>query len=261
MKTRVLSALILAPLLLIIYFGGITLLVGCILISMVSLREFYKGFNKVNIKPSYFIGYLGILTLYAFSIFINEPKYYMLWFFAVVLGSLIYLFKDAEMKLEDAMSTLTGIIYIVYFLFHVVLIDKIPGYSQFVWVVLIIAFGTDTMAYFSGYLFGKHKLCPSISPKKTVEGAIGGTLSSIIFCGIFGYFFTDGLLVHCLVLGFIGSIFAQLGDLTASIFKRKMGIKDYGNLIPGHGGMLDRFDSVLFTAPVVYYYLNILILK
>jgi phosphatidate cytidylyltransferase len=115
------------------------------------------------------------------------------------------------------------------------------------------------MAYFSGFLFGKNKLCPKISPKKTIEGAVGGTIGSIVLSGIFGYFVMPEMLVHCLVIGLLGSIVAQFGDLTASIFKRKMGIKDYGNLIPGHGGILDRFDSVLFTGPIIYYYIVLVI--
>jgi len=92
-----------------------------------------------------------------------------------------------------------------------------------------------------------------------VEGSIGGLIGSVILCGAFGYFFTCGLLYDCLILGALGGVLSQLGDLTASIFKRKMGIKDFGNLIPGHGGVLDRFDSVLFTAPMVYYYVTIII--
>lgn len=105
---------------------------------------------------------------------------------------------------------------------------------------------------------GKHKLCPVISPKKTWEGAIGGILGSMILCLVFGLIFMRHAIVICLIVGFLGSIISMFGDLTASIFKRKMGIKDYGNLIPGHGGILDRFDSILFTAPLVYYVVNIL---
>jgi phosphatidate cytidylyltransferase len=115
------------------------------------------------------------------------------------------------------------------------------------------------MAFFTGSLIGRHKLCPAISPKKTVEGAVGGFVGSVLLCGAFGYLLMPALLASCLILGAIGGVAAQLGDLTASVFKRGLGIKDYGNLIPGHGGILDRFDSVLFTAPVVYYYAALVI--
>jgi phosphatidate cytidylyltransferase len=110
---------------------------------------------------------------------------------------------------------------------------------------------TDTFAYFSGYLFGKHKLIPNVSPKKTIEGSIGGILGSTICCLIFGYIFKLDMALM-IVMGIIGSIIAQIGDLFASSIKRYVGIKDYGNLIPGHGGVLDRFDSVILVAPFVY---------
>ena len=132
--------------------------------------------------------------------------------------------------------------------------DQTGEYRLLVWLVIFSAFGSDIFAYFTGFLLGRHKLCPAISPKKTVEGAIGGVLGSVLICGIFGWVVIPGIAVHCLIIGALGAVFSQLGDLTASIFKRKMGIKDYGNLIPGHGGVMDRIDSILFTAPLVYYY-------
>lgn len=260
MKTRVLSGLLLAPLLIIIVLGDWVLLIGGMLIGIFGVREFYNGFQNIGIKPSYLIGYGSVIFLYAITIFALPVQFYMLWFFAVILSSLLYMFNIEKKELSDAMATLTGVIYVVFLSYHIELIDQIPLYHTLLWLVILTAFGTDIMAYFSGYLFGKNKLCPKISPKKTVEGAIGGAIGSIIFCGLFGYIFVNELFFHCIIIGFIGSVAAQFGDLTASIFKRKMGIKDYGNLIPGHGGILDRFDSVLFTAPVVYYYI-IFILK
>ena len=151
------------------------------------------------------------------------------------------------------------------------MIDRTEIYSGMVWLVLLSAFCTDIFAYFTGVFLGKHKLCPNLSPKKTIEGAIGGTVGSIVCCGLFGKFLIPvvsgvysaampDMTVHCLIIGFIGAIMAQCGDLTASAYKRKMGIKDYGTLIPGHGGIMDRFDSVLFTAPVVYYYIVLVLM-
>ena len=165
---------------------------------------------------------------------------------------MVYGFSVNERKLADMTSTLLGIMYVVFFSYHIVLIDQ-SQHRILIWLVFLTAFGTDIMAYFTGMAFGKHKLCPNLSPKKSVEGAVGGVIGSVVFCGIFGYFALPDAFVMTLVIGFLGSIFAQLGDLSASAFKRQMGIKDYGNLIPGHGGILDRFDSVLFTAPLVYY--------
>ena len=259
MKTRVLSGLIMAPLLAILYFGGYILFAACFLIGIMAVREFYNGFHAMDIKPNYGIAVIAAIALYAIDIFTDDPQWYMLWFFAVVLASLLYLFNIEHRKLEDAMATITGIVYVVFFSFHVTLVEQ-TEYGILIWLVVLTAFGTDIMAYFSGFLFGKHKLCPKISPKKTIEGSIGGTLGSVILSGLFGYFFAPEVLVHCLVIGVLGGIVSQFGDLTASIFKRKMGIKDYGNLIPGHGGILDRFDSVLFTGPMVYYYIVLVIM-
>ena len=271
MKTRVLSGLIMAPLLVILIIGGYVLYAGCFCIGVMAVYEFYKGFKAMDIHACYPIAVCAAVALYAVGLWQHhlvmaggeqDPFWYMLWFFAVVLASLLYLFKIEERKLEDALATITGIFYIVFFSYHIGLIammglEEGSMIKNLVWLVVITAFGTDIMAYFTGYALGKHKLCPKISPKKTIEGSVGGTLGSIILCGIFGFFFARPLLVHCLIIGLLGGVISQFGDLTASVFKRKMGIKDYGNLIPGHGGILDRFDSVLFTGPLVYYYICI----
>ena len=157
----------------------------------------------------------------------------MLWFFGTVLVSLLYLFNIEHRKLEDAMATITGIFYVVFFSFHVTLVDQAVPYSTMVWLIVITAFGTDIMAYFSGYLLGKHKLCPKISPKKTIEGSIGGILGSVILSGLFGWFFMPEMLMHCLVIGVLGGIVSQFGDLTASIFKRKDGHQGLRTSDPG----------------------------
>ena len=267
MKTRVLSGLIMAPLLVILIIGGYVLYAGCFLIGVMAVYEFFKGFRAMDIHPCFPIAVGASIALYGIGLLVelssdgmalNQALWYMPWFFAVVLASLLYLFKIEERKLEDGLATITGVFYIVFFCYHIAMISTWGPMDYLVWLVVITAFGTDIMAYFTGYALGKHKLCPKISPKKTIEGSVGGTLGSIILCGLFGFFFAKPLLVHCLIVGLLGGIISQFGDLTASIFKRKMGIKDYGNLIPGHGGILDRFDSVLFTGPLVYYYFSIL---
>ena len=133
-----------------------------------------------------------------------------------------------------------------------------------IFAALISAFLTDTGAYFSGYFFGKHKLIPEVSPKKTVEGAIGAVFAAMGATVIFAYcidVFIESITVNYIVLAvyaFVGSICAMFGDLVASLIKRSFGVKDFGNLIPGHGGILDRFDSVLFVAPLMYYFMQYL---
>ena len=245
----------------VVYLGGYLLMGFCLLVGLIGLVEFYNAFEKIGLKASKVFGIFGLLALYIINLM---TLYYMgdrsqegmlLWFFLVVIGSLLYLFVHFETrKPEEAFLTGFGLFYVGYFSFHIILIDQTP-YSILIWLVVLTAFGTDIFAYFTGYLFGKHKLCPSISPKKTKEGALGGVFGSVILSLAFILIVQPDLLIHGLVIGVLGSIISQFGDLTASIIKRKIGIKDYGNLIPGHGGVLDRFDSVLFTAPFVYYYI------
>lgn len=262
MKTRILSGLVMVPLLAILYFGGPVLMAACLVVAVVGVKEFFNGFHALDIKPCYPIAVASALALYGLNFFAGaNDGVHMAWLFASVLACLLYLFKIDERKLEDAMATITGIVYVVFFSYHVMLVDQTgPETSKLIWLVVLSAFGTDICAYFVGVTVGKHRLCPKISPKKSIEGSIGGILGSVILCGVFGHFVVPQLFVHCMIIGALGGVVSQFGDLTASIFKRKMGIKDYGNLIPGHGGILDRFDSVLFTAPLVFYYITLVIL-
>ena len=268
MKTRILAGLAMLPLLLIVYFGGWVLWAACLVIGVMAVYEFYKGFKALDVKPSFPIGAAGAVLLYIINLVACggsldgeiEYRWFMVWFFICVTASLLYLFKIEERRLEDGLATLAGLFYVVFFSFHITLIDQTDEYSILVWLVFITAFGTDIFAYFAGVTLGKHKLCPKISPKKSIEGSIGGILGSVILSGAFSMIFAEDMLIHCMIIGILGGIISQFGDLTASIFKRKMGIKDYGNLIPGHGGIMDRFDSVLFTGPMVYYYIILVVM-
>lgn len=275
MKTRIISGLVMAPLLILVVIGG-----GCItflgfLIALMGIHEFFNGFRTMGFRPSYPAAAVSVGLLYGihlgwsyFCDSLPEGSVYLFWLFFSVLLSLLMLFRIEERRLEDAMITITGIVYIGFFSYHAVLTESVfgnAGSGQMtaspVWLILITAFCTDIFAYFTGYFLGKHKLCPVISPKKTIEGSVGGILGSILFCLLFGWLApvsgVDALWMYA-VIGAAGGVVSQFGDLTASIFKRKMGIKDYGTLIPGHGGIMDRFDSVLFTAPMVYYVLYLL---
>ena len=126
------------------------------------------------------------------------------------------------------------------------------GNTNDIWLIYIISWGTDTFAYLVGVLFGKHKLCPNISPKKTIEGAIGGILGSVILLNIFNIYIFKYNPIFINLVAIFSSIIAQIGDLFASKIKREANIKDFGNLISGHGGVLDRFDSIVFLTPVIY---------
>lgn len=255
MKTRIISGIVMVPLLLIIYFGGIPLLAAAALIAYVGVTEFYNGFENMGVHPSKPIAYVMITILYAGHLFLGvNHTFLMAWVILSMMVSMIYGWKITERKPYDAVATLTALVYIVLFSYHIVIIDNTP-YPMMTWLVVIAAFGSDIMAYFTGYFLGKHKMAPNLSPKKTIEGAVGGVVGSAVLCGIFGYFFYPTMMVHCMIIGVLGGMVAEAGDLTASMFKRGMGIKDYGHLIPGHGGIMDRFDSVIFVAPAVCYYI------
>ena len=141
MKTRILSGLIMVPLLAVLYFGDYVLLAACLLIGVMAVREFYKGFEALEVKPCYTVAYAAVLGLYAINIFTKDYHWYMVWFFGCVLASLLYLFRIEERKLEDALATITGIFYIVFFSYHVLLVDQTGPYSILVWLIVLTAFG------------------------------------------------------------------------------------------------------------------------
>ena len=264
MKTRIISGLIMAPLLIVLYLGGWFLWAAALLIAIMGLQEFYKGWNNLDVHPSKEIGYIMTVLLFVTAIpfggsegrtvpqFYENMVFICIWMFIAVAAGMIYGWKIDKRGTYDALATVTGLVYIPFFTYHMVLIDM-TEYSLFIWIVVIAAFGSDIFAYFTGYFLGKHKMAPNLSPKKTIEGAVGGLIGSSLLSGLFGYIFMRDMALVCLVPGLVGGAAGMAGDLTASMFKRKMGIKDYGTLIPGHGGIMDRFDSVIFVAPVVYY--------
>lgn len=255
MKTRVISSLFMIPFVLVLFLGGKVLLAACVILTAVAMHEFFSGFKQMGVNPVPAVAYASLVALYAINLFADKAENYMAWAFMSVVACLLTLFDIEKRELQDALSTLAGIFYVQYFAFHIVKVEQTGEFKILLWLVFITAFGTDITAYFSGYFLGRHKLCEKISPKKTIEGSIGGIIGSVLLSALFAYFFAGEYMIHAVALGVLGGIVSQFGDLSASIFKRKMGIKDYGNLIPGHGGVLDRIDSVLFTAPMVYYYI------
>ena len=272
MKTRIISGLVMAPLLVVLYLGGWWLWAAALLIAVMGLQEFYKGWDNIDVHPSATIGYIMTVLLFvtAVPLSIGEkgavPQFYenmmviCIWLFLAVATGLIYGWKIDKRGPYDAIATVTGLVYIPFFTYHMILIDM-TEYRLFIWIVVIAAFGSDIFAYFTGYFLGKHKMAPVLSPKKTIEGAVGGLIGSSLLAWVFGLIFMKNIALVCLVLGLVGGAAGMAGDLTASAFKRKMGIKDYGNLIPGHGGILDRFDSVLFVAPYLYFYIALVLPK
>ena len=258
MKVRIISALLLLPVFFfVIIYGGLITRLAVIAITLISLYEFTGAFNKSGIKPTNF-------TLYILSILVMGPNWANLWnilpvalFVLVFMESILLVFN--KRKIEDISVSALSFIYITVALSSIIVIRN--NNFEYIWYIFIFAWATDTFAYFVGLTFGKNKLIPSVSPKKTVEGAIGGIFGSVLISSLYAYFVHPENILIIIIASILGSVISQMGDLFASSFKRKLGIKDYGNLIPGHGGMLDRIDSIIFTAPFTYifvYLVNVL---
>lgn len=253
MLTRIISGLILLPVLLfVISKGGVYIYMGGMLFSLIGLFEYFRAFKQNAYKPLEITSYILTITLYSMMSLTTLTYSHIVlnMIYVLVAVGALYIINQ-RIRVEDLMVTLLGFIYIPVFLSHINLLSNMG--SIYIWLVFIFAWISDTFAYFTGVFFGKHKLIPRISPKKTIEGSVGGILGTVLVTVAFAMFFKEENPIYFVPLAIVGSTVSQLGDLFASAIKREFNIKDYGNLIPGHGGVLDRFDSILFTAPLTYY--------
>lgn len=277
MNKRYLGALILTPLIVFLFLGGIYLKILMLILSLLAMGEFYKIVKEKNINTINILGYLLCIIYYILMNNNLEFKYIMLLLtFSLIIMFCIPVF-NTKYNFIDISITMLGFIYISIFFSFIVLINiktfnfngnNILVGKYLVWLVPLSSWICDTTAYYGGRYLGKNKLCPKVSPKKTVEGSITGLLGSILSCTIFGILinrYAAGMnlininIYNYAFIGLLCGIFSQLGDLTASSIKRYVGVKDYSQLIPGHGGILDRFDSILFSAAIVYYYVSFIL--
>lgn len=256
MLVRVISSVILLPLFIAaILINGIILKLTLTVVSAIGMYEFYRAFSE-NIKPVHCIGFLFAFVYIFFVEYLFSHVLIMIYaftFFLLVL-LLLLVFLHPKVNIVDCMVTLFGFFYVCVLISNIFIARNYFDGAWIVWLILICAWSTDTGAYFAGVKFGKHKLTPVLSPNKTVEGAVGGVLFTCLLAFIYGVIAFKGFdkdVVFCVATGAVGAVFAQFGDLAASAIKRYTGIKDFGSVMPGHGGVLDRFDSVLFTAPVI----------
>lgn len=259
MKIRIISGLLGLPIsIFILYLGGIYLKITLLLISLIGMMEFYKALSKKNLKIHY-IGYIFNIIFYL-TLGYSKNNTVMILLFIFIISLFIYLIIfNSKVSISDVLVTFFGFVYVGMLISSVFLVRELSLGVYYVLLMFICSWGCDTFAYFIGVKFGKHKLIPNLSPKKTIEGSIGGIIGStvitfITFQTIFKFeeIQNSELIYKFVFFGFICSIFSQFGDLSASSIKRYANIKDYGNLIPGHGGVLDRFDSVLFVSGIVY---------
>ena len=171
---------------------------------------------------------------------------------ALVLLMFVYVFTFPKYHAEQIMAAMFGIIYVGVMLSFIYQTRCLDGGAYHVWLIFISSWGCDTCAYWVGIMMGKHKMTPELSPKKMKEGAVGGILGAALLGAIYGAVTGGTVWAYALICA-VGGMISMIGDLSASAIKRNQGIKDYGDLIPGHGGILDRFDSVIFTAPNIYF--------
>jgi phosphatidate cytidylyltransferase len=257
--TRLRSSIMVITITLLVVIGGGNVLFGTLfIVSLIGMMELYRVV-KVNRALPGMVGYTACM-IYYFLLYFHMKQYQMLLFIAFVMMLLfVSVFQFKEYKMEQIAITFFGLFYVGIMLSYIYQVRMLENGALLVWLIFISSWGSDTCAYCVGIKMGKHKITPKLSPKKTLEGCIGGVLGA----GLIGFLYaavfmkdignvTNPQLVFALICA-ASSVISQIGDLAASAIKREYDIKDYGTLIPGHGGILDRFDSVLFTAPIVYF--------
>lgn len=254
---RILSAIILIPIALLIIFKG-NISIFFFVISVICIGSLSEYLNIIGTKSlvDKILSYCFALSI--LFIFIFYEKYLALilaGYFCVFLLYLLFKYKTNDF-INRAGSNLLGIIYFPIFLGFTLKISLFKNGNLWIFMLLLVNWLTDSFAYFVGVNFGKHKLS-EISPKKSIEGLLGGITGGILGALLINYFFikSDKWAVIAM-LGFFGSIVGQLGDLFESGIKRSAGVKDSGTIIPGHGGFMDRFDSLYFTGPLFYFFIN-----
>lgn len=251
------------------WFGGWSFFVLVTALALFSLNEFYGLMNKKGYRPSYPIGFLVTLFFMWFTMYTVRHPHWEPFATGILTTAIIITFaggiflRKAQNSTVNASITLLGILYIGWMFSFLTLIREMnpPGaifwqnHGAYLFFLMTSIWACDTTAYLVGTIFGKVKLSPYISPKKTVEGAVAGLAIGITAAYIFGYF-TEMNMLHKIMLGAIIGFIGQISDLVESLIKRDAGVKDSSTIIPGHGGVLDRMDSFILTAPIMYYYIS-----
>ena len=258
MRTRVLTAVILLPLLLLIVLWAPKIFTAILFCAMVSVGAWELLFGTGYLQQKRLVVYSVVMaalvslnSYFAFdAIWISAVT---LLFWVLIFAEIMY--SNMQLLFEKVFLCFAAGMLVPYLLTALVRIHVGESGRWFILIPFVLAFLSDTGAYFVGRTLGKHKLAPLISPKKTVEGVFGGVLGAVIgmvaYCAVLNIFFDFQVnYLYALIYGVIGSVAAVFGDLCFSVIKRQTGIKDYGKIFPGHGGILDRFDSMIVVAPL-----------
>ncbi|MFR5602374.1 MAG: phosphatidate cytidylyltransferase [Lachnospiraceae bacterium] len=262
--TRLISGVILVLIaLFVVGSGGSILFAVTGIISLIGLFELYRVM-KIERHPLGMIGYGAAIAYYGLVWFDRTDLILLLAIVTLMAMMTLYVITFPKYQTEQVTAAFFGIFYVAVMLSYLYQVRVMADGIYLVWLIFLSSWGCDTCAYCVGMLFGKHKLAPVLSPKKSIEGAVGGVVGAALLGLLYASFFKGQMreLVNpqmaCMLACAIASVISQIGDLAASAIKRNHNIKDYGHLIPGHGGILDRFDSMLFTAPAIFFALSFL---
>lgn len=245
-RERIITGIIAIPIITaMIFYSPIMLSIFTWTVIIFAMGEYYN-IKKLPVKTDFAI-FAGFSLVLCFLAFKNNFLLFNVVFIALLIVSRV----------------ITGNIYITYFFSHLIFLRNIPEFgARYAFFIFLLVWTVDTSSYIIGTNYGRHKLAPNISPHKTIEGAIAGITGAVLVTLLAKFTFIPTLtLPQCFIIGIIFSIVAQTGDLFESSLKRRANLKDSGNLIPGHGGVLDRFDSLLFTIPCWYYYVKLVLEK
>ncbi|WP_294237067.1 phosphatidate cytidylyltransferase [Pseudobutyrivibrio sp.] len=260
--TRLISGIVLVALALLFIITGGDLLLGVMLVlSLIGMFELYRIFDVEKKLPG-ILGYMAAVAYYLDLRFkyTGDNMVIMLAFLILLLA--VFVFSYPKFHSHQIMAVFFGLFYVGVMLSFLYQTRMLPKGQFIVWLIFLCSWGCDTCAYCVGVLFGKHKMSPILSPKKSVEGAVGGVvgacLLTAIYCTVVSNVFKvdDFAILPLVCISAVGALISMVGDLAASAIKRNFEIKDYGKLIPGHGGVLDRFDSIIITAPIIYFLAN-----
>ncbi len=245
-----------------VVLGGNVLFSAILAISLIGMMELYR-IIKINKTLLAIIGYVAGI-LFNFLIWFQIEEYQMLFFIVFLLTLLlIYVASFPKYKVEEVSMVFFGLFYVAVMLSFIYKVRMLEDGVRLVWLIFIGAWGSDTCAYCVGMLIGKRKVFPILSPKKSLEGCIGGIVGAAFLGFVYAAIVNGKMndinntkIAYAVICG-ASSVISQLGDLAASAIKRNHDIKDYGKLLPGHGGVLDRFDSIIFVAPIVYFLIEL----
>ena len=271
--TRLISGIVLIILAFaVLFFGGPVTGIAIMLLSIVGVFELCRVYEIEKHSPAV-LAYIWTVLYYVALMFSKESVLgvsisrfampILITYLLIILG--VYVFKYPKYHDREIMAAFMSFFYVSVMLSYIYKIRVMDNGGYFVVLCFICSWGNDTLAYCVGVLFGKHKMSPQLSPKKSVEGLIGGILGAGLLGLLYSFFLkahvpaTDYLPLKLFIISALGAIPAVIGDLAASAIKRNNDIKDYGKLIPGHGGVLDRFDSMIFTAPIIYFLLEFIL--